>query len=579
MNVVQVLNVKLQRNDQTISWGFNVQGGKEFNCPLVIQRVTPNSLADRCSIKPGDFILRVGSMSTEHLTHNQARDAIVRQGNNLELTLQRGAPPRSEDYQARLDFPQHQLMTPENVESKSTLSPQVGVQLSKNKALLTQSYNSPMGLYSSQNIADTLVSSIKNVDYQAVNQPPKQPVQSSFYNTYSAPPLVSPTPSSTSVRAQSSQQFAAERSISSQSNYQQQQFSQQQFHQQQFQQQQHFQQQQQFHQQQFHQQQHFQQQQQQQTYAENQYHILTPPPNQQSRPQSTQQFAQPAAPQIENPYTPVPTTPRPVSSHPQPPFDQFAPPNLLSPVPQASRPQSVIHTPVPAPPAPHSSVPHTPVPHASVPHTPVPFVPPPRTGPRNPNFGAVGSAVLNVANPALLPNCNSCNQIIRGPFISAIGKIWCPHHFICAHPTCGINLESVGFVEEEGKLYCEKDFEQHFAPVCFKCKTKIMGECCNALEKTFHPECFVCAACKQKIGSGSFHLEDGAPYCEKDYVKLFSTKCAGCDFPIEAGDKFFEALSQNWHVECFTCQQCHVPLHNTGFAAKTNKPYCKKHAY
>lgn len=81
-----------------------------------------------------------------------------------------------------------------------------------------------------------------------------------------------------------------------------------------------------------------------------------------------------------------------------------------------------------------------------------------------------------------------------------------------------------------------------------------MQECCNALEKTFHPECFVCAACKQKIGSGSFHLEDGAPYCEKDYVKLFSTKCAGCDFPIEAGDKFFEALSQNWHVECFTCQ-------------------------
>lgn len=66
-------------------------------------------------------------------------------------------------------------------------------------------------------------------------------------------------------------------------------------------------------------------------------------------------------------------------------------------------------------------------------------------------------------------------KTIRGPFISAIGKIWCPHHFICAHPTCGINLESVGFVEEEGKLYCEKDFEQHFAPVCFKCKTKIMG--------------------------------------------------------------------------------------------------------
>ncbi len=89
MSVVEVLNVKLQRTDQGVSWGFNVQGGKEFHCPLVIQKVNPNSLADRCSIRPGDYIIRIANTSTEHLTHNQARDAIIRQGNNLELTLQR----------------------------------------------------------------------------------------------------------------------------------------------------------------------------------------------------------------------------------------------------------------------------------------------------------------------------------------------------------------------------------------------------------------------------------------------------------------------------------------------------------
>ena len=46
------------------------------------------------------------------------------------MTLQRGAPPRSEDYISKFDFPQHQLMTPENVPAPATaLSPQV------NKAL------------------------------------------------------------------------------------------------------------------------------------------------------------------------------------------------------------------------------------------------------------------------------------------------------------------------------------------------------------------------------------------------------------------------------------------------------------
>ncbi len=281
------------------------------------------------------------------------------------------------------------------------------------------------------------------------------------------------------------------------------------------------------------QQQHFQQSSSSQQYAENQFHVTSPHP---SRPVSSQ-----PTPQILSPVPqPTPT--------PQPPL----PPQVTSPV--VSRPQSQLQqqlvSPIP------TSFALSPVRAPSIqPAATAPIIQP-KTGPRNPNFGAQGSAVLNVANPALLPNCNSCHQIIRGPFISAIGKIWCPNHFICAHPACGINLENVGFVEEDGKLYCERDFEAFLAPVCFKCKSKILADCCNALDKHFHPECFVCAACKQKIGTGSFHLEDGAPYCEKDYTKLFSTKCVGCDFPIEAGDKFFEALSQNWHVECFTCQVC-----------------------
>ncbi len=58
---------------------------------------------------------------------------------------------------------------------------------------------------------------------------------------------------------------------------------------------------------------------------------------------------------------------------------------------------------------------------------------------------------------------------------------------------------------------------------------------------------------KQQIGSGTFHIEDGMPYCARDFAKLFSEKCAGCEFAIEAGDKFLEAIGQKYHVECFNC--------------------------
>lgn len=38
-----------------------------------------------------------------------------------------------------------------------------------------------------------------------------------------------------------------------------------------------------------------------------------------------------------------------------------------------------------------------------------------------------------------------------------------------------------------------------------------------------------------------------------DYYSLFGTSCHGCDFPIEAGDKFLEALGFTWHDTCFVC--------------------------
>lgn len=39
----------------------------------------------------------------------------------------------------------------------------------------------------------------------------------------------------------------------------------------------------------------------------------------------------------------------------------------------------------------------------------------------------------------------------------------------------------------------------------------------------------------------------------KDFYSLFGTGCNGCEFPVEAGDKFLEALGYTWHDTCFVC--------------------------
>lgn len=104
----------------------------------------------------------------------------------------------------------------------------------------------------------------------------------------------------------------------------------------------------------------------------------------------------------------------------------------------------------------------------------------------------------------------------------------------------------------------------------------------HALKMTWHVHCFTCTACKTPIRNRAFYMEEGAPYCERgkgagpgkrggaragknpalpfslppfppDYEKMFGTKCRGCDFKIDAGDRFLEALGFSWHDTCFVC--------------------------
>lgn len=110
------------------------------------------------------------------------------------------------------------------------------------------------------------------------------------------------------------------------------------------------------------------------------------------------------------------------------------------------------------------------------------------------------------------PMCAHCNQVIRGPFLVALGKSWHPEEFNCAH--CKNTMAYIGFVEEKGALYCELCYEKFFAPECGRCQRKILGEVINALKQTWHVSCFVCVACGKPIRNNVFHLEDGDPYCE-----------------------------------------------------------------
>ncbi|GIZ01806.1 PDZ and LIM domain protein Zasp [Caerostris extrusa] len=189
-----------------------------------------------------------------------------------------------------------------------------------------------------------------------------------------------------------------------------------------------------------------------------------------------------------------------------------------------------------------------------------------------------GQMKPQAASGARIPICQMCGTPIRGPFVVALGKSWCPDHFVCANNRCQTSLVNIGFVEDRGQLYCENCYEVHLAPSCSKCGKRIKGDCLNALDKQWHPNCFICCYCSKPFGNSSFYMEDGMPYCEKDWNELFTTKCVGCGFPIEAGDRWVEALNNNYHSQCFKCTKCLKGLEGQSFYAKGGKPYCKIHS-
>ncbi|XP_039976401.1 PDZ and LIM domain protein 7 isoform X3 [Xiphias gladius] len=192
------------------------------------------------------------------------------------------------------------------------------------------------------------------------------------------------------------------------------------------------------------------------------------------------------------------------------------------------------------------------------------------------------SSILQAAQQApedsgRTPLCGACNKIIRGRYLVALGRSWHPEEFKCSQ--CKVVLDEGGFFEERGSVYCTKCHDNRYAPNCAKCKKKITGEIMHALKMTYHVQCFKCAACKTPIRNQAFYMEEGEPYCERDYEKMFGTKCHGCDFKIDAGDRFLEALGYSWHDTCFVCALCQINLEGKTFYSKKDKPLCKGHAF
>ncbi|XP_025408375.1 PDZ and LIM domain protein Zasp isoform X6 [Sipha flava] len=628
--MAQLINLKLSRNDKSSPWGFRLQGGKDFGTPLLIQKVNFGSLAEKAGLQVGDALVQVNGQDVYDVKHKDAQDIIIGAGNSFEVTIHRGGlsswkpsvtpvgpspvsnrfsqspQPVTKTSLARVGPPSPAIGTGHNAVTRpfsGASSPKVANGYNNDsgtvKAIVNKQYNTPVGIYSEENIAETLTAQAELLaggvlgvnfkknekNYEASNsevlkmvqEADKQPKDiESEVNQSVVDPIIKTATRHVSAPEPKAPQSAPNQNIC----------------------------------------------------ADCERLIVGVFVRIKDKSLHVECFKcatcgsslknvgyfninnklycdihakmvakqNPPAPNLE-PVTVAPGS--------RPPSGSF---NVITSKPkEAQSPQPSTLSPIPfhAPKAPcHVNAPKMQVPqkvfsnakpNESPKQTPAP---PAFTGGYNQVQSGFNSQLKtkslftgyekltikedednNEETNLKNPECNCCRtQITRGPFITALGKIWCPEHFVCTNEKCKRPLQDIGFVEEDNGLYCEYCFEQYLAPVCSKCSKKIKADCLNAIGKQFHPECFNCTYCGKLFGNSPFFLEDSLPYCENDWNELFTTKCIACGFPIEAGDRWVEALNNNYHSPCFNCSKCKVNLEGQSFFAKGGRPYCKSHA-
>ncbi|XP_038592190.1 LIM domain-binding protein 3b isoform X2 [Micropterus salmoides] len=178
-------------------WGFRLQGGKDFNMPLTISRITPGSKAVGGSLAQGDIISAIDGVSTEGMTHLEAQNKIKSASTKLSLTMLKSRRPAPVPTATpRMDSPMpvipHQKVianTAANVEYTPSFNPialkdsalsthkPIEVKGPGGKATIVHAqYNTPISMYSQDAIMDAIAGQSQAKGHDSGALPVKDPV-------------------------------------------------------------------------------------------------------------------------------------------------------------------------------------------------------------------------------------------------------------------------------------------------------------------------------------------------------------------------------------------------------------------
>ncbi|CAG0887796.1 unnamed protein product [Cyprideis torosa] len=588
------VHLKLTKFENGQPWGFRLTGGVEFGTPLSILKVASGSAAEKSGLQAGDILVSIQGKDASIMTHKEVQSLVMRSGTTFEVMVQRpsggwrsepisSAPASSIPPFGSQESNTAQSTSMSGISAAKTLGGAIAVPLDGNKKLVSNKYNTPIGLYSEDNIAETLTAQaevlggkclginfkknerefhrenssvlkmVEDMDkgllpdeppvdatadgltsshvptsfrpfpehtmadtHKPVHQPTYQPMHQPEFRPVSAPTTFKPstfTPSSVGAVTPVSQHHVNRG-------------------------------------------------------EETRYH-----------PHGFEKSSfledKMSSMSVKGSHKTSVTEERRVESF-QSSFQR-----------QSSNPAptSPVVWPPPKPdglPSPKASFASSPTfdmtKHPLSVSTPPATAPPPQSAYKSPLISP-----SNTYKPGSAPSGSGANilNVAKIQYFRSFEAYGNPHDTEYVHGKS--EQWKTSFRSEKLGNLLDPTTRQRDLHAARKQDPRLLllpdhhPECLKAIGRHFHPECFLCTQCKKPFGNSVFFLEDGMPFCETDWNLLFTTKCIGCGFPIEAGDRWIEALNSSYHSQCFKCSLCHKSLEGQSFLAKGNKPYCKTH--
>ncbi|KAI5087729.1 PDZ and LIM domain protein 3, partial [Silurus meridionalis] len=159
--------------DGPAPWGFRLIGGKDFNQPLIIAKISPGSKASMVDLSPGDIILAIDGICTDNMMHCEAQNRMKQATRQLRLTIQRPETKlwsprvkegdRAHPFKLNLEA-ERQEYRPIGTGHNRRATPFVAAaNIDDKRQVVSSAYNSPIGLYSSGNIQDALHGQLRSL--------------------------------------------------------------------------------------------------------------------------------------------------------------------------------------------------------------------------------------------------------------------------------------------------------------------------------------------------------------------------------------------------------------------------------